>query len=55
MGSDRKEASRVPPRSRPPSDRAAPPLRDDDVVEDESLRGVVVRVGVGALPAVWED
>jgi hypothetical protein len=45
----------VPSRARPPSDRATPPLRDDDVVEDESLRGLVVRAGAEIVPAVWED
>jgi len=25
------------------------------VTKNEELRGMVVRAGVGALPAVWED
>jgi len=45
----------VPAGARLPSDNAAPPLRDDDVFKNEGLRGLVVRAGVGALPAVWED
>jgi hypothetical protein len=45
----------VPAGAKPPSDNAAPPLRDDDVFKNEGLRGLVVRAGVGALPAVWED
>jgi len=45
----------VPAGAKLPSDNAAPPLRDDDVSKNEGLRGLVVRAGVGALPAVWED
>jgi hypothetical protein len=45
----------VPAGARPLPDNAAPPLRDDDVFKNEGLRGLVVRAGVGALPAVWED
>jgi len=48
-------ARRVPSRGQPPSDRASPPLRDDDVVEDERLRGLVVRAGAETVAAVWED
>jgi len=32
-----------------------PALRPDDVRENPDLRGRVIRAGVGALPAVWED
>ncbi|MGB6895483.1 MAG: hypothetical protein WBF37_06040 [Dehalococcoidia bacterium] len=32
-----------------------PALRPDDVRENPALRGRVIRAGVGALPAVWED
>jgi len=45
----------VPAGAKPLPDNAAPPLRDDDVIKNEGLRGLVVRAGVGALPAVWED
>lgn len=55
MRGDRDRAPRVPSRARPPSDRATPPLRDDDVVEEEGLRGLVVRAGAETAAAVWED
>ena len=56
MADDRRPPKRpLPSSARPPSDRAVPPLRDDDVFKNEGLRGLVVRAGVGALPAVWED
>lgn len=55
MGDRDRRPPPVPSRARPPSDRAAPPLRDDDVVEDESLRGLVVRTGAEVVAAVWED
>ncbi len=45
----------VPAGAKPLPDNVAPPLRDDDVTKNEELRGLVVRAGVGALPAVWED
>lgn len=48
-------APRAPSRMRPPSDRATPPLRDDDVVEEERLRGFIVRAGAETVLAVWED
>ena len=32
-----------------------PRLRDEDVTKNEGLRGLVVRGGAGAVPAVWED
>jgi hypothetical protein len=54
MRSDRKTPS-VPPKSRPPSDNAVPPLRKEDVTKNDDLRGLVVRGGAGAVPAVWED
>jgi hypothetical protein len=55
MRSDSDRLPPVPQKARPPSDRATPPLRDDDVVEEESLRGRVVRVGAEIVAAVWED
>jgi hypothetical protein len=45
----------LPAGARPLPDNAAPPPRDGDVFKNEGLRGLVVRAGVGALPAVWED
>jgi hypothetical protein len=42
-------------RARPPRGSPARPLRPDDVREAAELRGPVIRSGVGALPAVWED
>jgi hypothetical protein len=39
----------------PPRGRGVPPLRPDDVTEAHRLPGRVIRAGVGALPAVWED
>ncbi len=47
--------SPLPAGAKPLPDNVAPPLRDDDVFKNEGLRGLVVRAGVGALPAVWED
>jgi hypothetical protein len=55
MRSDRKRRPSVPSGARAPSDRAVPPLRKEDVTKDDDLRGLVVRGGVGAVPAVWED
>ncbi|MDI6857086.1 MAG: hypothetical protein QME71_02085 [Dehalococcoidia bacterium] len=56
MRADRvRRARRAPSRARPPSDKAPPPLQDDDVVEDERLRGVVVRAGAEIAAALWED
>lgn len=56
MRSDKEaRGRRVPSRARSPSDRAPPPLRDDDVIEDERLRGLVVRVGAEIVAALWED
>ena len=49
------KSSLAPSGAKPLPDNAAPPLRDDDVSKNEELRGLVVRAGVGALPAVWED
>jgi len=51
----RQSKRHVPAGAKPLPDNAAPPLRDDDVFKNEGLRGLVVRAGVGALPAVWED
>lgn len=42
-------------RARPPQGSPARPLRPADVRETAALRGLVIRSGVGALPAVWED
>jgi hypothetical protein len=56
MAEDR--ASREPwrePIVRPPVGSPARPLRPDEVRETKELRGPVIRSGVGALPAVWED
>jgi hypothetical protein len=53
--SDRKRLPSVPSSARPPSDGAVPPLRKEDVTKNDELRGLVVRGGVGAVPAVWED
>ena len=55
MRDERKDRASVPSRARPPSDGAVPPLREEDVTKNESLRGRVVRGGVGAVPSVWED
>jgi len=41
--------------ARPPVGSPARPLRPDDVRETAEVRGPVIRSGVGALPAVWED
>ena len=46
---------RVPRGTQPPRGAPAPPLRPDDVRENVELRGRVVRGGVGAVPAVWEE
>ena len=51
---ERKRPS-VPSKARPLSDGATPPLRKDDVTKNDGLRGLVVRGGLGAVPAVWED
>lgn len=40
---------------RPPVGSPARPLRRADVRETTEVRGPVIRSGVGALPAVWED
>jgi hypothetical protein len=45
----------LPSSARPPSNGAVPPLRKEDVTKNEDLRGLVVRGGAGAMPAVWED
>ena len=55
MRSDQKRPASVPRVSRPPSDGSIPPLRKEDVTKNDSLRGRVVRGGVGAVPSVWED
>ena len=55
MRSDRKRPPSVPSGARPPSDRAEPPLRKEDVTKNDDLRGLVVRGGAGAVPAVWVD
>jgi hypothetical protein len=56
MRSDRKSRTpSVPSSARPPSDGVVPPLRKEDVTKNASLRGLVVRGGAGAVPAVWED
>jgi len=43
------------PAARRPVGSPARPLRRDDVRETAEVRGPVIRAGVGALPAVWED
>jgi hypothetical protein len=43
------------PVARRPVGSPARPLRPADVRETAALRGLVIRSGVGALPAVWED
>ncbi|MGD0114888.1 MAG: hypothetical protein ABSC13_02645 [Dehalococcoidia bacterium] len=54
MARDSKRSPK-PSRARPPSGGAIPSLRKQDIPKNESLRGLVVRGGVGAVPAVWED
>ena len=45
----------IPPRPQPPLGQAAPSL-GKDVPHDPSLASAqVIRGGVGAVPAVWED
>jgi hypothetical protein len=55
MSGERKRPPSVPSSTRPPSDGAVPPMGKEDVTKNEELRGLVVRGGVGAVPAVWED
>jgi hypothetical protein len=55
MRSDRKRPPPTPSSARPPSNGALPPLRKEDVTKNDGLRGLVVRGGAGAVPAVWED
>jgi len=55
MRSEKKGRQPVPSSAQPPSDNAPPPLRKEDVTKNEGLRGLVVRGGAGAVPAVWED
>jgi hypothetical protein len=55
MADGRPRPPRTPPSARPPTDGVTPRLRDEDVVKNEALRGLVVRGGAQSMAALWED